>query len=239
VIFEAGGGGYGGYGWRVAQSGVAKFTRACWYDRAGEGWSDRPISVRNSSLIANDLHMVLQQIKVNEPVVLLGHSIGGEYIRIYTATFPSDVAGLVLADSTHPDQREPAIMLSPVTRMPNSARQTLCGLLPVASRFGVIRFMLRNTRVNVPPELASHSRDGNARLTRSACKGIRNRVTSGLRSNARRCHSAFERKRQCRGRRGSGSSWEYGQPSAHCPGSGSVLEACRCPNLRRSNQGFP
>jgi pimeloyl-ACP methyl ester carboxylesterase len=179
VIFEAGGGGYGGYGWRVAQSGVAKFTRACWYDRAGEGWSDRPISVHNSSLIANDLHMVLQQIKVNEPVVLLGHSIGGEYIRIYTATFPSDVAGLVLADSTHPDQREPAIMLSPVTRMPNSARQTLCGLLPVASRFGVIRFMLRNTRVNVPPELASHSRDAMRALRDQHVKGFETELLQG------------------------------------------------------------
>src|SRR5713226_4451988 len=29
-----------GYGWNRVQSGIAQFTRACWYDRAGYGWSD-------------------------------------------------------------------------------------------------------------------------------------------------------------------------------------------------------
>jgi len=113
VIFEAGGGGYGGYGWSAAQSGVAKFTRACWYDRAGEGWSDPPPIARDSTTISNDLHVVRQHMQVNGPIVLVGHSIGGEYIRIYTSMFPAEVSGLVLVDSTHPDQREPAIMLSP------------------------------------------------------------------------------------------------------------------------------
>ncbi len=178
VIFEAGGGGYGGYGWRAAQSGIAKFTRACWYDRAGEGWSDPAPFARNSSMIANDLHAVLQRIGVTTPIVLVGHSIGGEYIRIYTAMFPSDVAGLVLVDSTHPDQREPTIMLSPVTRMPTAARRTLCGLLPVASRFGVIRFMLRNTRVDLPPELSPHQ-DASRALRDQRVKGIQTELFQG------------------------------------------------------------
>ena len=130
-------------------------------------------------MIANDLNMILQHIQVNGPVVLVGHSIGGEYIRIYTATFPSDVAGLVLVDSTHPDQREPAIMLSPVTRMPNAARRTLCKLLPVASRFGVIRFMLRNTGVDVPPELASHPADAMRALRDQRVKGFETELLQG------------------------------------------------------------
>src|ERR1035438_5072422 len=29
-----------GYGWVAVQREIAKFTRACWYDRAGYGWSD-------------------------------------------------------------------------------------------------------------------------------------------------------------------------------------------------------
>lgn len=179
VIFEAGGGGYGGYGWRVAQSGIAKFTRACWYDRAGEGWSDPPPTVRNSAMIARDLHRVLQHIEVSGPIVLVGHSIGGEYIRIYTAMFPSEVAGLVLVDSTHPDQREPAIMLSPVTRMPNAARRALCGLLPFASRFGVIRLLLRNTRPDVPQELGLHREDAMLALRDQRVKGFETELFQG------------------------------------------------------------
>ena len=29
-----------GHSWLLVQPGVAKATRACWYDRAGYGWSD-------------------------------------------------------------------------------------------------------------------------------------------------------------------------------------------------------
>ena len=179
VIFEAGGGGYGGFGWKAVQSGVAKFTKACWYDRAGEGWSDPAPYARNSSMIANDLHVVLQGIRADGPVVLVGHSIGGEYIRIYTAMFPSEVAGLVLVDSTHPDQREPAIMLSPVTRMSTAARRTLCDLLPLAIRLGVIRFMLRNTHVNLPPELIPHRQDAGRSLRDQRVKGFETELLQG------------------------------------------------------------
>ena len=39
VIFESGGPGPG-LEWEAFQPEAAKFTQACWYDRAGEGWSD-------------------------------------------------------------------------------------------------------------------------------------------------------------------------------------------------------
>ena len=39
VIFESGGPGPG-LEWEPFQTEVSKFTQACWYDRAGEGWSD-------------------------------------------------------------------------------------------------------------------------------------------------------------------------------------------------------
>jgi pimeloyl-ACP methyl ester carboxylesterase len=130
----------GGYGWDFVQSEIAKFTTACWYDRAGEGWSDPAPSPRSSTTVANDLHRLLQRTPVKGPYVLVGHSIGGEYVRIFTAWFPSEVAGLVLVDSTHPDQREPAIMLSPATRLPIPARRLLCFAMPVIERFGIIRF---------------------------------------------------------------------------------------------------
>jgi pimeloyl-ACP methyl ester carboxylesterase len=130
-------------------------------------------------MIANDLHAVLQHISVNGPIVLVGHSIGGEYIRIYAAMFPSQVAGLVLVDSTHPDQREPAIMLSPVSRMPTLARRVLCGLLPVASSLGVIRFMHRNTPEDVAPEFALHREDAIRALRDQRVKGFETELFQG------------------------------------------------------------
>ena len=38
------------------------------------------------------------------PYVLVGHSYGGMLVHLYAATYPGDVAGLVLLDSAHPDQ---------------------------------------------------------------------------------------------------------------------------------------
>ena len=115
VILESGGG-QGGYGWRKVQSGVAQFTTVCWYDRAGEGWSDPVSFARSSASIVSDLHELLQHAAIPGPYVLVGHSVGGEYVRIYANRFPSEVAGVVLVDSSHPDQREPPAMLSPINR---------------------------------------------------------------------------------------------------------------------------
>ena len=155
VILESGGGGYGGYGWRAVQSEVAKFTTVCWYDRAGEGWSDPAPTARYSATIVRELHELLQRAPVAGPYVLVGHSIGGEYVRVFTAKFPSEVAGVVLADSTHPDQREPPFMLSPINRMPKFARRLLCSALPFMERFGVIQVLMRNAPVYVPPQFSS------------------------------------------------------------------------------------
>ena len=179
VILESGGGGYGGYGWRVVQSEVANFTRVCWYDRAGEGWSDPAPTARNSATIVQDLHELLQHAPVAGPYVLVGHSIGGEYARIFTAKFPSDVAGLVLVDSTHPDQREPPMMVSPINRVPTLARRLLCSALPLIGRFGVIRILMRNVPVYVPPQFNSEQSTAALALRNQRVKAFETEAAQG------------------------------------------------------------
>jgi pimeloyl-ACP methyl ester carboxylesterase len=179
VILESGGGGYGGYGWREVQSQVAKFTTVCWYDRAGEGWSDPAPTARNSASIISDLHELLQRAPVAGPYVLVGHSIGGEYVRVFTAKYPSEVAGVVLVDSTHPDQREPLIMLSPITRMHQFARRFLCSTLPLFERFGVIRLLMRNAPVYVPPQFSSEQSAATGPMRDQRVKGFETEATQG------------------------------------------------------------
>jgi pimeloyl-ACP methyl ester carboxylesterase len=179
VILESGGGGYGGYGWRVVQSEVAKFTTVCWYDRAGEGWSDSAPTARNSTTVIQDLHELLQRTPVSAPYVLVGHSIGGEYVRVFTAKFPSEVAGLVLVDSTHPDQREPPIMLSSINRLPKLARRSLCVALPIVGRFGVIRLAMRNSPVYVPPQFSSEESAAKLAMRNQRVKGVETEAAQG------------------------------------------------------------
>jgi pimeloyl-ACP methyl ester carboxylesterase len=87
---------------------------------------------------------------VPPPYILIGSSIGGEYARIYTAHYPSEVAGLVLVDSTHPDQHEPAFMLGMWPRLSATERHLICVTLPAMVRFGVLRFAASRTSGPAP-----------------------------------------------------------------------------------------
>jgi pimeloyl-ACP methyl ester carboxylesterase len=158
VILEPGGNSPG-YAQLSLQSQMAAFTRTCWYDRAGVGWSDPPSSPRTSASIVTDLHEALQHAGVLPPYVMAGGSVGGEYIHIYTARYPTDVAGLVFIDSSVPDMHEPDFMLSPLNRMSGRTRHLICMALPAASRFGIVRFFASRERRPSPtdftPEQAS------------------------------------------------------------------------------------
>jgi pimeloyl-ACP methyl ester carboxylesterase len=90
--------------WRKVQPEIAKLTRVCSYDRAGLGYSDPSSGPRTSKVIAEQLHELLQAAKIAPPYVLAGHSMGGYDVRLYASLCPSEVAGMVLVDSSHPDQ---------------------------------------------------------------------------------------------------------------------------------------
>lgn len=92
--------------WGGVQPEFAKTTRVCAYDRAGFGWSDTRMGPRDADHIAGELHELLLQAKVSGPIVLMGHSIAGIYIRDYAARYPADVAGMVFVDGSTPLQQQ-------------------------------------------------------------------------------------------------------------------------------------
>jgi pimeloyl-ACP methyl ester carboxylesterase len=102
VIFEAGAGGPLET-WARVQPGVSRFARTIAYDRAGNGLSDKGVAPRDGRRIATELHAALQQARAVPPYVLVGHSLGGPYIRVFAGLYPEEVAGLVLVDPTQED----------------------------------------------------------------------------------------------------------------------------------------
>ena len=104
VVFESGLGGTL-LDWVRVQPEVARFTRACSYDRAGYGWSELGPEPRHADRIASELDRLLLNAGVPAPYVLVGHSFGGLAIRLFAARKErGPVAGLVLVDATHEHQ---------------------------------------------------------------------------------------------------------------------------------------
>jgi pimeloyl-ACP methyl ester carboxylesterase len=146
VIFDTGNGGPR-YAWSGIQPDIAKLTRACWFDRAGEGWSDTGPFPRTSMTMSSDLHELLHRAGVPAPYVLVGHSLGGMNARVYNGMYPTDVAGAVLVDAAHGDEatRAPAFMLG------HSAARKWWHPIWIAGQTaritGVLRLMLPATRL--------------------------------------------------------------------------------------------
>lgn len=90
--------------WQKVQAPVSATTRACFYDRAGYGYSDPSPRPRTADNIVDDLHSLLPRAGVADPVVLVGASIGGLYATLYADRYPSQVAGLVLVDPSFAGQ---------------------------------------------------------------------------------------------------------------------------------------
>lgn len=84
--------------WALIQPAVATRTRACSYDRPGMGYSDPSQHAPTPANAVRDLHALLEHAGVHGPLLLVGHSLGGFYMKLYAATYPGQVAGMVLVD---------------------------------------------------------------------------------------------------------------------------------------------
>jgi pimeloyl-ACP methyl ester carboxylesterase len=125
--------------WRPVQEGIARFTRVCSYDRAGYGWSEPGPLPRSSERIARELHALLAQAGVRPPYVMVGASAGGYHVRVFAGDFPGDVAGMVLVDSSHPDQ----VSRLHLSENPTAQYEDWEPFLPIAQRLGILRLGLR------------------------------------------------------------------------------------------------
>lgn len=123
--------------WAWITAEVGQVGRVCAYDRAGQGWSSEADRPQDGVAAARDLHALLAAADEPGPYVLVGHSTGGTYAMTYAARYVDDVAGLVLLDSSSPEQ---------FTRLPAypgqyAVMRRVTAVLPTVSRLGVARLV--------------------------------------------------------------------------------------------------
>jgi pimeloyl-ACP methyl ester carboxylesterase len=97
VVFETGFTGGVLFYWKL-QNRVAAHTRTLVYERAGLGRSDPGPQPRTAEQMARDLHALLAALDIRPPVVLVGHSAGGLFMRVFAHDYPADVAAMVFID---------------------------------------------------------------------------------------------------------------------------------------------
>lgn len=102
ILFEGGSGGGSNY-WDSIAKQLSAETTVITYDRAGYNWSGRPETERTGENIVKELHTALQNAEIEGPFILVGHSLGGMYGRLYAQEYKEDVAGLILLDARPED----------------------------------------------------------------------------------------------------------------------------------------
>src|SRR5213082_2958066 len=108
VVFDSGWGDWAP-AWSKVQPQIAKWTRACSYDRAGTGFSDPGPMPRTSVRIAKELYTALHRAGIAGPYILVGSAFGGDNVRTFADLYIGEVAGLVMVDAD-PDDLEPKEM---------------------------------------------------------------------------------------------------------------------------------
>jgi len=106
VVMEAGAGSFSVV-WSQMAPELSKNSRVITYDRAGLGWSEVSPKARTADNIVAELHKMLVNAGVKPPYVLVGHSMGGIYVRMFAHKYPKEVAGMVLVDPG--DERLPVV----------------------------------------------------------------------------------------------------------------------------------
>ena len=149
VVLESGLDLYGSLSWVLVQPEIAKTNRVCSYDRAGILWSEQHEEVPSANIVTQRLHRLLEVASEKPPYLLVGHSMGGLLAMVFADRYRQDVVGLVLIDSSHPEQavRFPPEAMAAVQAPPPSF------VVNSLAAIGILRVWQPFSKVGVPADV--------------------------------------------------------------------------------------
>ena len=148
VVLESGLDNLGALSWALVHDSIATTSRTCAYSRAGIMWSDAAAGVFDIKHVSEDLHAALAKAGERAPFVVVGHSLGGPYALLFTGLYPTEVAGLVFVDASHPDQLE---RLRKATGNSMEAPTGMLSAVAALSWTGIVRLVPDGGPSKLPP----------------------------------------------------------------------------------------
>ncbi len=97
IVFESGSGTPMG-NWDKVIADSLNLGPILTYDRPGIGASESIDEIPSLKIVADRLLKLLDHLEVDPPYVLVGHSLGGVYVRGFAVYYPEMLAGLVIID---------------------------------------------------------------------------------------------------------------------------------------------
>lgn len=173
IVFESGAG-TAYLNWWQVQDAISQDTRTCVYDRQGLGWSEYTGDIPTPDIVTRTLHTLLEQAGESVPYVLVGHSMGGFYVREYSAMYPDEVIGMLLIDSVH--QQQMARFPEEYAALSDSELPALTFCRRIAP-FGILRFLNLGAQDSVYAENAPVYDENIAIFNQSHfCAGVSNDI---------------------------------------------------------------
>jgi len=96
--------------WDIVLEGVSKLAPLVTYDRPGIGESEPVDEMPTIKNVSDRLVRIFDHLELEPPYILVGHSLGGLYVRGFANYYPELLAGLVIIDpadftETHQNKR--------------------------------------------------------------------------------------------------------------------------------------
>lgn len=132
VVFEAGAG-EGRDTWSRVAPAIAKDAPVFAYTRDSLHGTDTTTDGADGAAVVHRLRARLAELGHRPPFLLVGHSIGGLYMQLFARLYPSEVAGVVLIDTTTVDHRARMRAEQPAAYRTVQAFTTLNTLTPLGA----------------------------------------------------------------------------------------------------------
>lgn len=84
--------------WNRILEGAAKLSPLITYDRPGIGESEHDQEMPTIKNVSDKLVKLLNHLELEPPYILIGHSLGGAYVRGFANYYPDLLAGLIIID---------------------------------------------------------------------------------------------------------------------------------------------